>query len=97
MSTDFYFWNKKKKEYIHGYGNHNRKDNLRDNWPIILAWVMMNEWENDDVVCVGVDMDVKMLKGLNQTNYYIRKFNENYASDEHGKFVENRYVREENE
>jgi len=70
MSEDIYFYNKTKKEYIRGYGNGNRADSLRNNFPILLTWLLMNDWIYDQIYCVGFKQMDYILSAIDKTDYY---------------------------
>lgn len=91
MSEDIYFYNKTKKEYIRGYGNGNRSDSLRANFPVLLTWLLMNDWIYDQIYCIGFKQMDYILSATDKTNYYINKFNLSHCIKEHGKLVNNKY------
>lgn len=95
MSEDLYYVNKTKKEYIRAYGNSNRSDSLRYNFPILLVSLLGNEWQNDEIVCEGDSGDLKlMFESKDRTNYYIKLFNKNGRYEEHGKLCLNKYAKD---
>ncbi len=95
MSENIYFWNRTKKEYVYGYGNHNRSDTLRSNYPIALTWLFMNDWNNDIICCIGDSQNSEsLLKCKEKTNYYLDKYNKSHASIEHGKLNFNNYAKQ---
>jgi hypothetical protein len=99
MSTDFYFVNEEKNEYVYAYGNHNRTDSLRCDWPKLFVWLMMNSWYGCNVKCIADTCDISFISSTtDMTNEYIHAWNtEEFGEgrrEEHGVFELNQYAPE---
>jgi len=93
MSENIYVVNKTKKEKVYGYGNHNRADSLRHNFPILLMWLLSNDWYGDTIICMGdTNYTDDFFELVDKTNHYINKFNDHGSAKEHGKMVKNEYA-----
>jgi len=93
VSEDIYFYNKTTKEYVKGYGNGNRTDSLINNFPILLTWLLMDDWIYDHVCCLGFRQMDDIISAIDKTNHYINKFNLSNSAKIYGKLPSNEYVK----